>query len=458
MDENKTYSAEDLLRYAHGQMPMAERHALEKAALDDVFLGEALEGYLESVNGSMDGVLGNLPPQLNELKKIIADKADDKKEEKLLPVVSIFRNKWLQSAVAAMLIFGVAWWFYSISNRPKADLNVADKQIAQVQPSVIADSVMADTTPKKDQEQNNVIINPAPKQERAKVLTDKQVQQNKAVSGEANNNDVAVNPGKTASANAPVVMSESPASSSKDMALSEVTISQSKDFKKANESKLSVVGYGTKRKAEGELQNVTLSKKPTFVFQGRILDANHTPLPFSSIMVPGEDFGTYSDGEGYFNFVYTDSILPVRAKSIGFETQNFNMRANEKENRIVLNEDKNLDKSLTFLRTEKLKTKADFKPTIVKVDTISSTVEPFVGWRNYDLYLANNNRISDLQIYSNRSVMLSFEVSQGGEIKNITIDKSQGQELDAEAIRLLKEGPKWKVKKNGEKGKVEVKF
>jgi len=42
------YSAADLLRYATGRMTASEMHTLEKAALEDPFLAEAIEGYLEA--------------------------------------------------------------------------------------------------------------------------------------------------------------------------------------------------------------------------------------------------------------------------------------------------------------------------------------------------------------------------------------------------------------------------
>ena len=43
--KNNSYTAADFERYYAGTMTAAERHALEKAALDDPFLADALEGY-----------------------------------------------------------------------------------------------------------------------------------------------------------------------------------------------------------------------------------------------------------------------------------------------------------------------------------------------------------------------------------------------------------------------------
>ena len=42
---HKVYTAADFERYYSGQMSDAEMHALEKSALEDPFLADALEGY-----------------------------------------------------------------------------------------------------------------------------------------------------------------------------------------------------------------------------------------------------------------------------------------------------------------------------------------------------------------------------------------------------------------------------
>ena len=48
MPENnniQNYSAADIERYHKGQLTPEEMHAMEKAALDDPFLADAIEGY-----------------------------------------------------------------------------------------------------------------------------------------------------------------------------------------------------------------------------------------------------------------------------------------------------------------------------------------------------------------------------------------------------------------------------
>jgi len=194
-----------------------------------------------------------------------------------------------------------------------------------------------------------------------------------------------------------------------------------------------------------------------FTFNGKVVDANNNPLPYSNVTIPGEGVGTYSDAKGNFNFVYVDSSLPVRARSLGFEEKDYTMQPDTKENRIVLREDEELKKKMVVNKQEKQARTQLYKPLIIERDSLYSTAEPSVGWNDYNIYALNNSRAISLP--AKRSVELSFDVSKTGEVENITVDKSSGKELDEEAIRLLKEGPKWKAKKGAKtRAKVTLKF
>ena len=48
--QNKTYNAQDFVNYHAGKMPAQEMYALERAALEDDFLADALEGYANTNN------------------------------------------------------------------------------------------------------------------------------------------------------------------------------------------------------------------------------------------------------------------------------------------------------------------------------------------------------------------------------------------------------------------------
>ena len=71
MEERKNnihYTAENIRRYLEGQLPPAEMQAMEKAALEDPFLADAIEGFQESLNqpASFESGMKELNKRLNE--------------------------------------------------------------------------------------------------------------------------------------------------------------------------------------------------------------------------------------------------------------------------------------------------------------------------------------------------------------------------------------------------------
>ena len=62
--KNNGFTASDIERYHSGKMLPEERHALEKAALDDPFLADALEGYMFTSTASDD--LAKIQARLNK--------------------------------------------------------------------------------------------------------------------------------------------------------------------------------------------------------------------------------------------------------------------------------------------------------------------------------------------------------------------------------------------------------
>jgi hypothetical protein len=97
---------------------------------------------------------------------------------------------------------------------------------------------------------------------------------------------------------------------------------------------------------------------------------------------------------------------------------------------------------------------AQRKPVVI-VDTL----EPAEGWAIFDDYIANNLKAPEeikLKSMTGGEVQLSFEVDRNGEPINIAVVKSLCQQCDAEAIRLLREGPRWK--RNTRKGKITIRF
>jgi hypothetical protein len=71
--------------------------------------------------------------------------------------------------------------------------------------------------------------------------------------------------------------------------------------------------------------------------------------------------------------------------------------------------------------------------------------EPIIGWENFEKYISENKRISPKNYPVAGHVYLSFLVDKKGRPRSIRVTKSVNPDLDFEAVRLLRDGPLWKV-------------
>lgn len=106
------------------------------------------------------------------------------------------------------------------------------------------------------------------------------------------------------------------------------------------------------------------------------------------------------------------------------------------------------------------KVEVNLAPTVTAKELSSTTiaVEPLKGWETYQAYLTTNNRLTKQGLFG-KEVELSFQVNASGDPVNIIVVKPIGEIYNQEAIRLLKEGPKWNYADNKpNKGILKVKF
>src|SRR5690348_10042121 len=100
----KSYTAADIEKYHKGLLSPREMHDLEKAALDDPFLADALEGFaVPGLNASAD---------IAELKKRLSDRTEE--DRKVIPLAAPARSSfpWLRAAAMLILVAGAAFLVY----------------------------------------------------------------------------------------------------------------------------------------------------------------------------------------------------------------------------------------------------------------------------------------------------------------------------------------------------------
>src|ERR1051325_7502291 len=105
MNEPKAYTAKDIERYHRGEMSPAERHLLEKAALDDPMLADALEGYSFAPTPAAD---------LQTLQNRLQQRINKDKKRSLF----FIGNNWMKIAALFIILAGGGWLvFQTLSNK-----------------------------------------------------------------------------------------------------------------------------------------------------------------------------------------------------------------------------------------------------------------------------------------------------------------------------------------------------
>ena len=390
--KNNGFTASDMERYHSGKMAPEERHALEKAALDDSFLADALEGYAFTSTPIAD--LAKIQSRLNE-------KPDQKK------VIPLFqRYKWMSVAALFIIIAGTGWLVYDLSKKGNQPSVAVQKEKESEQNSnytipnqkIAADSSVHLTTSaskKLDKKQQSVTS----RQKETGVnnnLTTEQKQENVVVSNSRNNQSNAYYK-KEANSNSERRLSVPPdqtgGNSGRLKNAQAVTVNRNTAIQKTNDIS----------RTDGLRKDMN-ADEPVAKLRG--IEQNDTVKHFDIVLQQ----------------LPKDSQPAMQEVVIvGYGAQKKSMEKYPK----------------------------------VTIDTL----EPAEGYVKFDDYVINNLKMpEELKTKALAGeVQLSFDVDQNGQPVNITVVKSLCEKCDEEAIRLLKEGPKWKKKKN-KKGKITIKF
>ncbi|MBK8953347.1 MAG: carboxypeptidase-like regulatory domain-containing protein [Chitinophagaceae bacterium] len=454
----KTFTAADIEKYHKGLLTPAERNALEKAALDDPFLADALEGY------AIPGV--TIAADIDDLKKRLAERT----AEAIVVKMEASGGKavafpWLRIAAAVVIIGGVAALANQLFYNPKkTDIAQAPVKTKTEEPKITDTS---DNSSKPVNVQNNTATVTT---NISKEITGEQSgKPGEQAKPETTEIPVAKGDKNIASVSVPKPV----ISDIKDAEVTtweKVTIKQEEKKELAKEevkSKAPAVAAGEadvifKEQSEKGIvntKNAAMAKKAADqykaqqvnIFRGRVTDTNNTGLPFARVYNPADrNAGTYTDANGYFNLTYPDTVLNIQVKALGFENANIALKNNIASNKIMLSDDRSLNEFVINNQRANSNARA-FDNN--KNRTLEEP-EPADGWDNYDTYIANNLNIPQEGNFRQKNagyVQVSFEVDKNGEAVNITVDKSLCSKCDEEAIRLIKEGPKWKrsAKKHG---------
>ncbi|MEO6289581.1 MAG: carboxypeptidase-like regulatory domain-containing protein [Ginsengibacter sp.] len=412
-EKNKTYTVSDFTRYYSGNMPANEMHALEKAALEDPFLADALEGYVYSKSPEKD---------IAELRGQFAEK---RKKKKVFFISSVIQNKWWSVAALFIIILGVGYFFYRTNDNNATEYSLA-KNDTQKSPA----KVEAPSTLVKDSSTINNDVAFESRQE-----------------PKVSRNDKATLP-KTNAIIKHEKIDKEPVSETAEAAISlrmaennyaQDSFNQSKSINKKNTSK-------------------------QYVLKGRVTDESGAPIPYVSIEDKNQHKIITTDASGHFSLTSPDSTTNVVASGVGLESAAATLQ-NDKQPVITMNKNEASLSEVVVSGYSKENKKTSLSPPkklqekVAGVQITESAFQPFPVNKKFKQYLqenllpvydANNERLTG-------EVVLSFSINKKGRPQDIKVLKSSCKGCEEQAIRLLENGPEWNEKKNVS-GTVEIKF
>ncbi|CAN5750052.1 carboxypeptidase-like regulatory domain-containing protein [soil metagenome] len=436
-DDMRKYGAADFERYYSGRMTESEMHALEKAALDDPFLSDALDGYAVTNSPLAD---------IETIKKRLSETGG---RTTTLPLNKSPLLLLLRIAAAFVLFGGLTWLFY----------------------------------------ENNKI-----KQEEIASITDSSIIKEKAVGSPADSNirtftsvgtdSLSLN-GTTQPKTYQLTTANSQGSSATLYATADTirsgNIINSLDTGVADSINSSQGTYSFTRapvssndaeqQLAGKVSGLNVGNSNTF--RGTVTNNSGQPLAFANLYYNKNNQGITTSKEGRFEFYSPDSAPLVSVNVAGYRTVTMKLRADTTANYIVMTEAKsgpgdgfaNNNNNYAVKRkdlnwsSEKYEKKTGTSSLSSQRVTITNAI-PVKGWQDFYSYVKDS--LKTLEQLGNKAngaeVLVSFNVNDEGAPIDVSAGKSLCNACAEEAVRIIKNGPAWKLNKKRKKANAVVKF
>ncbi|BAV04536.1 outer membrane protein, nutrient binding [Filimonas lacunae] len=431
-------------------------HDMEKAALQDPFLADALEGY------------SHAPLQLaaKHLNQIAASLQQSKEEAIITPIA---RTSWQWWKVAALVIViaGAGAISYQILQPSYTPDSQASRELAQNQPQQPAASTAPAplVTPKIVPVVGDTIKPSRETVKRTQKLPTLSNSTAVEVQSMAPKKQLLPSEQKKEEAAAPL-LSLTPAAIPPQTVTSTwadtIGIGAYKD--KLNE--VVVTGYAANnQRVAAALQNrtagvsveksVAAAAPASYKLSGTITDQHGKALAGATVKAVNGHAFSITDDKGRFAVKAMDSTGKVEIASVGYETTVASVSAS-KSNVISLEEE---GESLSDMVVTELHTRSKAKETAKKSGTDS--LYPDGGWQSFQEYVYKKiHQEMDTTGSSQKitgEIELEFAIDANGNPYDMKVLKSFNNSMNDKAISALENGPKW-IGNKKKKGRVIVRF
>lgn len=440
--DKKTFTAADIRRYIDGRMSPAERNELERAALSDPFLEDALEGYASLADPA------RMPSDLEDLHVRLGDSLSPGGQKRVLPVAAAFFStdsrlgSWLRIAAAVVVIGAAGILLYVRNHRtssPRYELAAKQAELRSAPAGAAAptDSATSVESPAEKALPTGVDSPAEDKAAPARALAE-------------------------SSAGAPTHIDYDTTAT---VAAAPQPSRPTMNIRFAPEKRRAIpnttTGTADKAIAYG---STTQRLGSPMTFGAKITDPRNQPVVGATVQAEPSGQITTTDENGYFHLqtgaAAADDSIVVTA--IGFEKKKYAVEQVTPASPLQLSEaNNNLNEVVvTGYGTAKSKKTTRWTAGAYRVSNDTTELQPIDGWSSFNSYVSHNAEIpSEVRRQDlHGDVILSFRVDEDGNPIGISVDKSLCVPCDTEAIRLLKKGPQWTKKNSNSTGHVKVHF
>lgn len=451
------WSIKDVQKYLNGELSAPEMHELEKLALDDPFLADALEGLQTQPGPVLQQDLGELRTRLD------ARVTTRSKKMRLLP--------FLRVAAVLILLVGLGFTtFYTLFNRnPSArESGATAKASAPTAATPPAASPAAPTAPSPEAKASAPPATVSAPEREAKASA------------------------APPSASAPTRLAETrrakpaPSPQSQPVAAADPSgrnaqFADSMAYRN-NLNDVVVRGYGEKPRADREdafikpvlpsmvirkdttNYNSALFDKKTFgaanpsnlvVFSGKVLDFNNRPVAGASVLFKSNEAVAVTDGKGQFNLYLPpkDTTRHLTIAMEGYEAAQYALNTDDMTGNVIfLRQNQSPPKldevvvsGLGSKRKEVMAAPPSDEPE--KLDSLWLNTTPVMGHNAYLAYLEYGKKTLAVDTAIHGTESISFLVDRKGTLSEFKIERSLSPAHDAGVIRLINEGPPWKLQR-----------
>lgn len=397
------YSLADIEKYLQGKLNANEMHAIEKEALQNPFLADAIEGYR---NASMQ----ESHQHLNEIEQLILNK---KQKAEIVPFLHSTKLFWgVAASVLTVAIIGSIIWM--INSNDKSNKSISETNIPAITKKDSAVVSLQKDSPSKI---NHLII--ASDSSKKKKLSATALIKTDSV----------------------ITLDDNHSFAKKDSITSkqDIIALSNKEYHLTNIEKNiqhETAASNFPISLTGKVAGVSVSNKSKNI-EGRITDTKGKPIPNSTILLRNNR-GISSDANGYFSLNAKDSVVNSTITALGYTAANTTLY-NGRFNNISLKESSQSLNDVVVVGYGSQRKKA-VTGSVVSLSNKNDTLSPQGGWDKFKVYILN--KISDTATFHG-NLEFEIELNNNGDIEDVSISQSPDNNLNPQIIEAIKNGPKW---------------